>query len=233
MPSSELEKSQPPTRLSISDEMAYWLPMAVFLIFTQMGVWWPTLYPATYVAKTFIVAGLLFFLWPHYTKIRWNYWMLGIFMGVLGVVQWVGMETLLTHFWPHHNLFAIEPYNPFDRIHPRALCWAFIIIRWADAALVVPVMEELFWRDYLWRTILAPNDFKLAAVGEKSLKALIIVSVVFSFVHVECFTAIVWGLMIGALLMFTRSLGAAIIMHGVTNFLLGLYVLKTGAWHFW
>jgi hypothetical protein len=46
-------------------------------------------------------------------------------------------------------------------------------------------------------------------------------------------TAIVWGLMVGGLLMLTRSLGACILMHAVTNFLLGWYVLKTGDWYFW
>ena len=40
-------------------------------------------------------------------------------------------------------------------------------------------------------------------------------------------------LMIAALLVYTRSLGACIIAHGVTNFLLGGYVLFTKNWYFW
>jgi len=39
--------------------------------------------------------------------------------------------------------------------------------------------------------------------------------------------------MVGGLLVFTRSLGACILMHGVTNFLLGAYVLWTHDWKFW
>jgi hypothetical protein len=46
-------------------------------------------------------------------------------------------------------------------------------------------------------------------------------------------TAIGWGLMIAALLVYTRSLGACIIAHGVTNLLLGGYVLYTKSWYFW
>ena len=42
--------------------------------------------------------------------------------------------------------------------------WAFIAIRWAGASLVVPFMEELFWRDYLWRTISAPADMSASRV---------------------------------------------------------------------
>ncbi|MGB7160362.1 MAG: CPBP family glutamic-type intramembrane protease [Tepidisphaeraceae bacterium] len=46
-------------------------------------------------------------------------------------------------------------------------------------------------------------------------------------------TSIVWALMIGALLMYTRSLGACIIAHAVTNLLLAVYVLVYRDWAFW
>jgi hypothetical protein len=107
-------------------------------------------------------------------------------------------------------------------------------VRLIGAVLVVPFMEERFWRDYLWRQILAPNDFKLAAIGEWSPGALLIVSAAFSTVHGNWWlTAIVWGLMIGLLLVYTKSLGACIVCHATTNLLLGLYVLKYHAWSFW
>ena len=207
--------------------------MLVFLAFTQVGAWWPALYPISYVAKTVLVAILLIYFRQRYTTIRWNYWWLGVIFGVLGLVQWVGMEHLLLHFWPGYPHLSVEPFNPYEKIASPQARWAFIAVRWAGASLLVPVMEELFWRDYLWRTIAAPNDFKLASVGEPDLTALAVVSLVFCLVHVQWMTAIVWGLMVGSLLILTRSLGACIIMHGVTNFLLGLYVLKTGEWYFW
>jgi hypothetical protein len=40
-------------------------------------------------------------------------------------------------------------------------------------------------------------------------------------------------MMIAVLLVRTKSIGACIIAHGVTNFLLGLYVLRTHEWFFW
>ena len=58
-------------------------------------------------------------------------------------------------------------------------------------------MEEFFWRDFLWRTISAPNDFKMAAVGEWDPKAFFIVTAVFASVHMQMWiTAFVWGAMI-------------------------------------
>jgi CAAX prenyl protease-like protein len=112
--------------------------------------------------------------------------------------------------------------------------YAFVAIRLIGAVLVVPVMEELFWRDFLWRQILAPNDFKLAHVGEWSWAPFLGVSVAFAVVHGNWWlTSIVWGLMIAGLLVYTKSLGACIIAHAVTNLLLGAYVLRTRDWAFW
>ncbi len=219
--------------LRVRNDLAYIIPMGVFLAFTQIGAWWPSFYPHSYVLKTAIVAVLLIVLWPCYTKIRWDYWWLGILMGVIGVVQWVGMEKLLLHFFPNYLRPHVEVFDPFAAIASNPMRTAFIAFRWAGPTLVVPFMEELFWRDFAWRTIIAPNDFKLARVGEYDPKAWMLVSLIFAAVHVQWMTAIVWGLMIGGLLIATQSLGACIIMHGVTNFLLGLYVLHTKDWIFW
>jgi membrane protease YdiL (CAAX protease family) len=54
-------------------------------------------------------------------------------------------------------------------------------------------------------------------------------------VHIQWITAVVWAVMIGLLLLKTRSIGSCIIAHGVTNFLLGAYVLfwTPHDWYFW
>src|SRR4030095_7486633 len=115
-----------------------------------------------------------------------------------------------------------------------AAFWSFVAVRIVGAVLVVPVMEELFWRDYLWRQVLAPNDFKLAAGGGGSWTPFLIVAGAFAFVHGNWWlTSIVWALMVGALLVYTKSLGACIIAHSVTNLLLALYVLWRKEWAFW
>jgi hypothetical protein len=125
-------------------------------------------------------------------------------------------------------------FDPTKTFQSPIALYGFYAVRIAGAALLVPVMEELFWRDFLWRTIIAPNDFKLAKVGERDWKAFVIVSVAFAFVHGNWWlTSIVWAMMVGALLVYTKSLGACIIAHGVTNLLLAGYVLWTKDWAFW
>jgi membrane protease YdiL (CAAX protease family) len=241
----------PPRKFVLRDDIAYILPMAIFLAFTQIGVTWPNWYPASYMAKAFIVPIALILAWPSFTKIHWTHLSLGVLVGILGLVQWVGMDKLLILFFQSLHLHGgildwlpvygkigikgvpTDSFNPFTAIHGPVYQWTFIILRWACAALVVPVMEELFWRDYLWREILAPNDFKLAAIGEKDWMVVLLVSAAFATVHIQWITAFFWGLMIALLLLRTRSIGACIVAHGVTNFLLGAYVLYTHDWYFW
>jgi CAAX protease family protein len=230
------QETPTPSRSTRADDVAYLLPMAIFLLFTEAGKYWAKFYPALYVIKTLLVAVALIVCWPRYTRIRWNYWWLGILFGIVGIVQWLAMgrfEHWLWQVWPAYPHAGGADFDPYQGIASPTARWAWIAVRWGGASLLVPVMEELFWRDYLWRNVAAPKDFKLAQVGEPDWKALALVSLFFCMVHVQWMTAIVWGLMIGLLLIFTRSLGACIIMHGTTNFLLGVYVLWTRQWWFW
>jgi uncharacterized protein len=231
-PATPSPSIRPPAR--VSDDIAYVLPMGAFLAFTWVAGQWPGAFAWTYVAKTIAAAALLWLFWRQYTAISWRFAGLGVLVGVVGVVQWVGMERLILHYWPNYPRMSHEAFDPWEHFAGPGRAMMFIAVRWAGASLVVPVMEELFWRDFLWRSVLAPSDFKLAGVGEWDLKTFIIVAVAFGAgVHIEWMTAIVWGLLIGALLVKTKSLGACIIAHGVTNFLLGAYVLYTGQWSFW
>src|SRR5687768_17257565 len=80
----------------VRDDLGYLIPMFTFLALVWLGGYWskehPWTYVAAYVARTVIVAGLLIYLWPCFTKIRWNHWWLGVIVGVIGIFQWVGMQ---------------------------------------------------------------------------------------------------------------------------------------------
>lgn len=226
---------QPSTLMGFDrDELAYIAPMASFLLIMSLGFLGDTAYALAYVARTIVAALLLHLFWRRYTTIGWSYAWLGAIMGVLGVVQWIGMDSLLQIAWP--KLFALKPEKAFDptTYFDSALSmWAWIAVRIFGSSLVVPFMEELFWRDYLWRRLIAPADFKLAKVGEWDKVAFFGVAVAFCVVHPQWLTAVGWGLMVGGLLLYTRSLGACIVMHAVTNFLLAIYVLRYQAWEWW
>ncbi len=229
----------PPRSLPIREDLAYILPMAAFLALIGVGVLGTetghgnTWYPWAYLARAIIVAAMLIAFRRAYTKIRWNHWWLGLVVGIVGIFQWVGMQHVLeahfAFFKPKGDVF-----NPDLFFKSPNTKWAFEAVRLFGAVLVVPFMEELFWRDFCWRSIIAPNDFKLAAVGEWDWKAFVIVPLIFAVVHGNWWlTAIVWAFMIGGPLVYTKSLGACIIAHATTNLLLGLYVLYSRQWSLW
>src|SRR5688500_13400023 len=90
-------------RARLSDDLAYILPILVFLLFNLIGTQRPDLsyvYPLAYVLKAILVTALLIWLWPIFTRIRWDYWWLGLILGVLGIVQWVGMQLWLQDTLP-------------------------------------------------------------------------------------------------------------------------------------
>jgi CAAX prenyl protease-like protein len=222
-----------PAPSRIPDDVAYWLPMALFLACLWVGGHWDAAFVPSYVARVLLTAAALFLLRSHYTRVRWNGWWLGVIVGVVGLFQWVGMQTLLERASPFFQGSG-DVFDPTEHYTSATAFWSFVAIRLTGAVLVVPFMEELFWRDWMWRTILAPNDFKLAKVGEFDWAPVLIVSGAFATVHGHWWlTAIVWGLMVAGLLVYTKSLGACIIAHATTNLLLGVYVLRYHAWSYW
>ncbi len=242
--------------------MAAWpfmLPMAVFLALVWIGGLDERLHAPAYVTRTLIVGGLLLWLWPRVKRdVEWTHLGLGTAVGVVGVVQWVGMDKLLQaarnqfpEDWVLDGLWAmlisgVRPHEGFDPmsevLEPAGVIAfvGFVLIRTLGPVLVVPVMEELFWRNWLWRYFISPNNWRLAAIGEPDKLAIFGTCAAFALVHPQRLVSLVWALLIAWLLVRTRSIGACIVAHAVTNLLLAIYVLvmalalgRAGEWYFW
>ena len=164
--------------------------MAAFLGFTYIGATWSNLFAISYVIKTLVTAALLIAFRKQYTRISWHYWWLGAVLGIISIVQWIALDKGVLAIWPHYPHMTSDPLNPFAIIHNRAWLYTFLAVRWFGPTLVVPFMEEFFWRDFLWRSIIAPNDFHLADIGEWDWKAVAIVTLLFASVHPQWITAV-------------------------------------------
>jgi uncharacterized protein len=126
-----------------------------------------------------------------------------------------------------------EPTATFRPVDAEGnLIWALVVMRWIGASLVVPVMEELFWRSFLMRWIDNP-DFEQVAPENVSLKAMLLSSLVFMLAHTQWLGALLAGLLFAWVYRYTRSLWAAILCHAVTNGVLGAWVVFHGNWQFW
>jgi CAAX prenyl protease-like protein len=211
--------------------LPYVVPMVLFLGLTALEGQLPHLYVPLYIAKVVVVlAALVFFrsVWKEITfDAKWIVPSVVIGVALCAVWIWVEKNVQYPHFLGERTAF--NPYSEIDNPGMRA---AFFGFRFFGLVLLVPVMEEIFWRSFLLRFITKP-DFLSLKVGEFSTNALLIGSALFGLAHPEWLPAVIFALAISLWLKHTKSLFAAIIVHLVTNLALGIYVVTQRDWYFW
>jgi CAAX prenyl protease-like protein len=210
------------------------LPFAAYLFFIVAGDLLERLGVAAsalrwlYPIKVAAVALLLALFWRHYDELKRFRLsaataVTALATGVLVLVLWISLDA---------GWMIIGHPSGFDPRSHGQLDWVLVAIRIAGAALVVPVMEELFWRSFLMRWVVAP-DFQSVEPSQLGLKSFIIIVLLFGFEHNLWLAGIVAGAAYGLLYMRHRTLWSPILAHAVTNGLLGIWVVCTGNWSYW
>ncbi len=152
-----------------------------------------------------------------------------------GELALAGLTGAVVYFlWLQFDAFQVlapPGYNPTG-IDNRALQTALIGLRLGGAVLVVPLMEEIFWRSFLARYLLHA-DFQSVAIGRFTLWSFLFSALLFSLEHHLLLAGFVAGVCYNLLLLRTRSIALCILAHALTNLLLGIHVLAYGAWHYW
>jgi len=105
-------------------------------------------------------------------------------------------------------------------------------VRIAGSASIVPLLEEVFFRSFLYRYLAKP-DFLSVRLGTFAWRPFLITSLIFGFEHREWLAGVLCGFAYQGLVSWKERLGDAIMAHGITNFLLGVWVVWQGAWQFW
>lgn len=219
------------------------LPFAVFMGFIalQQGLEWLAdkdviavseagllyLYPL----KAVVVAILLAVFWKRYDELdfadlrRAGQTLTSCGVGLVVFVLWINMD------WEFATFGQNKGFDPYlDSVAgSRDVLIAF---RLFGAVLVVPIMEELFWRSFLLRYII-DSDFTRVRIGTYTLGSFLIGSVLFGLEHHLVLAGVMAGLVYALLLYRTRSIAQCVLAHAVTNLALGIYVLLTGSWLFW
>ncbi len=107
-----------------------------------------------------------------------------------------------------------------------------ILLRVVGAVLVVPVMEELFWRSFLMRWIDDPT-FERVDPARVSAKAVVLSTFIFVLAHPQWLAAAIAGLAYALLYKRSGKLWTAIVAHAVTNAALAVWVISNRQWQFW
>lgn len=205
----------------------------------------PSLPPAwAYAIRSALCLGLLIYLrpWRWYAPPRWSHVPLALLVGVGVFVAWVGLEhpaaARLGAVQELYLKWGVRPLGEFRAelteipYAPAVSGWPLAIVRILGSGLVIGVIEEFFWRGFLYRWVFG-GDFTKVDAGRFSAVPFFGVAVIFGLEHMEWLAGIVAGLAYGWLYVKTRDLWAAIFAHALTNLLLGAYVVATGAYQFW
>jgi CAAX prenyl protease-like protein len=158
-----------------------------------------------------------------------------VLLGVAVFLIWIGPDVLFGPGYRHFWLFENSVFGKADPTIAPALRSniPFLGLRAASAILVVPILEELFWRGWLMRWLINP-DFLKIPLGTYAASAFWIVAALFASEHGPYWeVGLAAGILYNWWLIRTRSLADCILAHAVTNAILSAYVLMSGQWQYW
>jgi uncharacterized protein len=229
-------------RLDSSPGLVRAVPFLAFLGLTfcqgQLG---PTSKYWFYLGKTLAGAWMVWALRPWIAEMRWRLSWPAFVVGIVVFGIWVGLDGLYPTIdqvgeklgFKTAERRPIPLWNPFIEYGSNAsMAWFFVGVRILGSSLVVPPIEEVFYRSYLYRYLARP-DFQAMPLGCLRWSPFFLAAGVFGFAHREWLAGILCGLAYQGLVCWKKRLGDAMTAHAVTNFLLGVWVVGKGDWHFW
>ncbi|MBI2800256.1 MAG: CAAX prenyl protease-related protein [Gammaproteobacteria bacterium] len=218
----------------LSTTSAYLVPMAIFVGATALEGLFPSpWYPIAYTLKIALATLATVYCarrWRHEITLDIRMLGYGLVAGLLSFMIWVGVDP----YTPHFSVLGTRAgFNPFDEIASPAWRAAFIVVRLGGLALLVPIIEEVFWRSFLLRYVTNAAHWQTLPLAAFSARAVGVVAVCFALVHPEWLVALLFALTMALLLRITQSLFCCIVAHATTNLALGVFVLTTGNWQYW
>ncbi len=157
-----------------------------------------------------------------------------ILLGVAVFAIWVAPDILFPayrQYWLFQNsmLGHLNNKAPSEVLTSPIVLWSRII----RAVVLVPILEELFWRGWLMRWIISPR-FQEVKLGSYSPAAFWITAVLFASEHGGYWdVGLIAGIAYNWWMIRTKSLGDCILAHAVTNACLCWYVVATQHWEYW
>lgn len=247
---------EPEPTSSAGKTAAHCVPLAVFLLLLSILDFLPAATAANdpwyiqrprhwlFPLQTVVCLGLLRYWWRLYEFRPHRGWLLAAGAGLLGILIWIAPGYIHSTWnpgegwWKYLGVACRE-----DGFYPAALAppgssiyRLTVFARFARMVIVVPLVEEIFWRGFLMRLLADPDgDFWKVPFGSHHPRSLVGVTLLFVLAHssVDYVGALFFGLLMYGVCVRTKSLSACILMHAVANLILGVYVMMRGQWGYW
>ena len=187
------------------------------------------LYPVRFLIVSALIGVLS---WP-YLSFRPSAPLASIAIGVAVFVVWVAPDVLFgyRHHWLFDNSITGSATSSLAP-HLKANL-GFMLLRSVSSAVMIPILEELFWRGWMMRWLIH-HDFLSVPLGKYVPSAFWIVALLFASEHGPYWeVGLAAGIVYNWWIIRTRNLADCILAHGVTNAVLSAYVVVTGQWQYW
>jgi uncharacterized protein len=181
-----------------------------------------------YALKTAIGAWLLWIVRPYVKEMKWFFSWEAVVAGVAVFALWVGLDGYYPMLAQRAGSF--DPTRTYGAGAVPALI--FIAVRFIGSTLIVPPLEEVFYRSFVYRYLIK-SDFLSIPLGKFSLQAFLIAGAVFGIGHYEWLPGILCAFAYQGLVCRKGRLGDAMTAHAITNFLLAVWVVTRQAYYFW
>ena len=217
-----------------SPSAPYVAPFGVFMVLLAAQSYIPLPQNVEYILRCLILAGALWYFSRGVLSFTTVNMGASIAIGIGVFVLWVAPDALFPGYREHWLFSNALTGKVTATIHESAQSDVVaLLFRSIRAVILVPIIEELFWRAWALRW-LADQDFEKLPLGYYTASSFWIVAALFAAEHgpfweVGLICGVIYNWWMGK----TRSLGDLILTHAVTNGALCTYVIATGKWGFW
>jgi exosortase E/protease (VPEID-CTERM system) len=204
---------------------AYLAPLLVIvataMITGALSSGFDTFYPVRVLAAGVV----LWYFRRDYRGLGWSWSWAGLLAGVGVYLLWLALE-------PAGDTPAAGALASGLAALPRAMAVVWVVCRVVGAVVTVPLAEELAFRGYLTRRLLA-RDVRTVPLGTFGWVPFLASSLLFGALHGRWLAGTLAGVVYALVLYRRGRLGDAVLAHAVTNALLAAHVLVTGSWALW
>jgi exosortase E/protease (VPEID-CTERM system) len=179
-----------------------------------------------YPLRLFAALAVLWCYRKKYARLNWAFGWLGPAAGVAVFGLWMALDRLAASSSSSGTVPGLSPGH-------GAAWMAWLSLRTLGAVVTVPIAEELAFRGFLLRRLVAA-DFERIDFRNSSLFALLGSSVAFGLMHgARWFAGSLAGLVYALVLRRRGRIGEAMAAHATTNALLAAWVIARGDWRLW
>lgn len=217
-----------------SPSWPYVAPFAAFLLLLALAGRLPG-GPALHYPLRVVLVTAVVLLWSRgIVRLQASRWVSSTLIGIGVFLVWIGPDVL----WPgyrSHWLFQNSLTGSVTATAAGSLRsdLMFLAFRVAGSAILVPIVEELFWRAWLMRYLIS-RDFGSVPLGAWTAGSFWISALLFASEHGPFWdVGLAAGVVYNWWMIRTRSLADCILAHAVTNACLAGYVLAFDRWQYW